>query len=190
MDQHTLRPPRGAKRARKRIGRGVGSGTGTYAGRGLKGQKSRGKVRIGFEGGQIPMVRRVPRLRGFKNFTRVEFQAVNLDDLNDRFEAGATVDGAALVAARLIDDADQPFKVLGRGELAHPLTVRAPRLSAAAKTAIEAAGGSYEELEPAAKKVRNRIHRRVAAAASAGDESQTNEGAADADAKNNPDGEE
>ncbi len=180
MDQHTLRPPRGAKRARKRIGRGVGSGTGTYAGRGLKGQKSRGKVRIGFEGGQVPMVRRLPRLRGFNNYTRVEFQAVNLDDLNDRFEAGATVDGAALAAARLIDDADQLFKILGRGELGHALTVRAPRLSASAKAAIEAAGGSYEELAPAEKKVRNRIHRRrEAAEASSGGAS--NGGAADAD---------
>jgi len=162
VGQHTLRPPRGAKRARKRVGRGVGSGTGTYSGRGLKGQKARGRVRPGFEGGQIPQVRRLPQLRGFNNFARVEFQAVNLDELNDRFEAGATVDGEALAAARLIDDADTPFKVLGRGELGHALTVRAPRLSAAAKSAIEAAGGSYEELAPAAKQVRDRVHRRRA----------------------------
>lgn len=179
MDQHTLRPPRGAKRARKRVGRGVGSGTGTYSGRGLKGQKARGKVRPGFEGGQIPQVRRLPHLRGFKNFARVEFQAVNLDDLNDRFEAGATVDGEALAAARLIDDADTPFKILGRGELGHALTVRAPRLSAAAKSAIEAAGGSFEELAPAEKRVRNRIHRRrapePAASGAASDETSTDD---------------
>lgn len=180
MDQHTLRSPRGAKRARKRVGRGVGSGTGTYSARGLKGQKARGKVRPGFEGGQVPQVRRLPHLRGFKNFTRVEFQPVNLDDLNDRFDAGATVDGAALAVARLIDDAETPFKVLGRGELGHALTVRAPRLSAAAKAAIEAAGGSYEELAPAEKNARNRIHRRRApeAAAASGDSSgDSSEGA-------------
>jgi large subunit ribosomal protein L15 len=189
VDQHTLRPPRGAKRARKRIGRGVGSGTGTYSGRGLKGQKARGKVRPGFEGGQIPQVRRLPRLRGFKNFSRVEFQAVNLDDLNDRFEAGSTVDGEALAAARLIDDADTPFKILGRGELGHALTVRAPRLSAAAKAAIEAVGGSFEELAPAEKKVRNRIHRRRAAAEPAAAEESTEDAGAEA-GESSGDGEE
>lgn len=168
MDQHTLRPPRGAKRARKRVGRGDGSGHGTYSGRGNKGQGQHGSVPAFFEGGQISVVRRVPRLRGFKNFSRVEYQAVNLDDIADRFEAGSTVDGAALAAVRLIDDADSPFKVLARGELSHALTITAPRLSAAAKEAIAAAGGSFEELSPAVKKVRNRIHRRAAAAAASG----------------------
>lgn len=167
MDQHTLRPPRGAKRPRKRLGRGNATGQGTYAGRGLKGQKARGSVRPGFEGGQIPLVRRAPRLRGFNNFARIEFQAINLSDLADRFEAGATVDGEALVAARLLEDADQPFKVLGRGELGHALTVKAPRLSQAAKDAITSAGGSFEELAPAEKRVRNRVHRRQAAEAPA-----------------------
>lgn len=163
MDQHTLRPPKGSKRPPKRIGRGSGSGTGTYSGRGLKGQKSRGKVRPGFEGGQIPMVRRLPRLRGFKNHTRVEFEAVNINDLELRFEAGATVDGKTLAAARLIDGEDALFKVLGRGELSKALTVRAPRLSESAKHAITSAGGSFEELAPADRTPRNRIHRRTPA---------------------------
>ena len=162
MDQHTLRPPTGAKRPRLRRGRGNASGKGTYSGRGLKGQKARsgGKVRPGFEGGQIPLIRRLGRKPGFRNPFRTEFQAVNLRDLEHRFAAGDVVDGQALAAIRLIDDADEPFKVLGDGELTHALTVRAPRLSASAKEAITAAGGSFEELAPAVRRVRNRIHRR------------------------------
>jgi large subunit ribosomal protein L15 len=162
VDQHTLRPPAGAKRPRLRRGRGNASGKGTYSGRGLKGQKARsgGKVRPGFEGGQIPLIRRLGRKPGFRNPFRTEFQAVNLRDLEARFEPGAVVDGEALAAIRLIDGPDEPFKVLGTGELTHALTVRAPRLSASAKEAITAAGGSFEELAPAVRKVRNRIHRR------------------------------
>ena len=164
MDQHTLRPPAGAKHPRLRRGRGNASGKGTYSGRGLKGQKARsgGKVRPGFEGGQIPLIRRIAHKPGFRNPFRTEFQAVNLRDLETRFEAGATVDGESLAALRLIDDADELFKVLAKGELTHALTVRAPRLSASAKEAITAAGGSFEELAPAVRKVRNRIHRRRA----------------------------
>jgi len=165
MDQHTLRQSEGAKHDRKRVGRGPGSGQGTYAGRGRKGQKARGGVRPGFEGGQIPLVRRVPHLRGFKNATRVEFQAVNLGTLDERFPAGATVDGASLAAVRLIDHADAPFKVLNRGELTHAITVRATRISETAKEAITAAGGSFEELAAADRTPRNRVHRRKAAAA-------------------------
>ena len=164
MDQHTLRQAKGARHPRKRIGRGVGSGQGTYAGRGVKGQKKRsgGKVRPGFEGGQMPLIRRLTHRRGFRNALRVEFQAVNLRDLAARFPAGATVDAEALAAVRLIDDAGAPFKVLASGELTHALTVQAPRLSQAAKDAITAAGGSFEELSPAVRKVRNRLHRRRA----------------------------
>jgi len=164
VEQHSLRSPRGAKRARKRIGRGAGSGTGTYSGRGIKGQRARGKVRPGFEGGQIPMVRRLPRLRGFHNPTRVEFQAVNLADLERRFDAGAAVDGEVLAAARLIDDPGAPYKILARGALSKALRVTAPRLSEAAKQAIAAAGGSFEELAPADRTPRNRVHRRQAEA--------------------------
>ena len=163
MDQHTLKQAKGARRPRKRIGRGVGSGQGTYAGRGVKGQKKRGKVPAWFEGGQMPLTRRISHRPGFRNFNRVEYQAVNLKDLAARFEAGATVDGETLAAAGLIDDASQPFKVLANGELDHALTVNAPRLSATAKAAITAAGGSFDELAPAVRKVRNRIHRRRAA---------------------------
>ena len=162
MDQHTLRPPAGAKRPRLRRGRGNASGKGTYSGRGLKGQKARsgGKVRPGFEGGQIPLIRRLGRKPGFRNPFRTEFQAVNLRDLEDRFAAGDVVDGESLAAIGLIDGPDEPFKLLGDGELTHALTVRAPRLSASAKEAITAAGGSFEELAPAVRRVRNRIHRR------------------------------
>lgn len=164
MDQHTLRQPEGAKRSRKRVGRGDASGHGRTAARGMKGQRKRGTVRPGFEGGQIPLVRRLPHLRGFKNPTRVEFLAINLDTLADRFEAGAVVDAEALAAARLIEDVNQPFKVLARGEVSHALTVKAPRLSEGAKQAIQAAGGSFEELAPVDKTPRNRVHRRKAQA--------------------------
>ena len=160
MDQHSVRPPKGAKQARKRVGRGNASGTGTYAGRGRKGEKARGSVRPGFESGHINTMRRLPRLRGFKNSTRVEFQAVNLADLERVFDGGATVDAEALAGARLIDGLEQPYKILGRGELSKSLTVRAPRLSEAAKQAITAAGGSFDELAPAVRRQRNRVHLR------------------------------
>jgi len=128
----------------------------------MKGQNKRGSVRPGFEGGQISVVRRLPHLRGFKNPTRVEFQAINLGTLADRFEAGSTVDAQALAAARLIEDVNQPYKILARGELAHALKVTAPRLSESAKEAITSAGGSFEELAPVDRTPRNRIHRRKA----------------------------
>ncbi|GMU41822.1 MAG: 50S ribosomal protein L15 [Chloroflexota bacterium] len=162
MDQHELRQAEGAKRDRKRVGRGNASGHGTTATRGAKGQRKRGTVRPGFEGGQIPLVRRAPHLRGFKNPTRVEFLPLNLGLLSDRFPAGSVVDGAALFNARLLEAPDQPFKVLARGDVAHALTVKAPRLSDGAKQAITAAGGSFEETAPADRTPRNRVHRRKA----------------------------
>lgn len=162
MDQHTLRQSPGAKRPRKRVGRGDASGHGRTAARGMKGQNKRGSVRPGFEGGQISVVRRLPHLRGFKNPTRVEFQAINLGTLADRFEAGSTVDAQALAAARLIENVNQPYKILARGELSHALTVTAPRLSESAKEAITSAGGSFEELAPVDRTPRNRVHRRKA----------------------------
>lgn len=167
MEQHELRPPKGAKHNSKRVGRGTGSGTGTSAGRGRKGQRKRGSVRPGFESGHITTMRRLPRLRGFKNPTRVEFQAVNVADLERVFDAGATIDAESLAAARLIDGVHQPYKVLGRGELTKSLSVRAPRLSATAKQSITAAGGSFEELARAVRTPRNRIHRRQPAPAAA-----------------------
>lgn len=162
MDQHTLRQAAGAKRPSKRVGRGVGSGSGRTAARGMKGQNKRGSVRPGFEGGQISVVRRAPKLRGFTNATRTEFLAINLSTLSDRFEAGATVDGESLFAARLLSNANEPYKILARGELSHALTVKAPRISESAKAAIQAAGGSFEESAPADRTPRNRIHRRKA----------------------------
>jgi large subunit ribosomal protein L15 len=105
-------------------------------------------------------VRRLGHRRGFKNALRVEFLPVNLRDLARHFSAGATVDAAALREVRVLADESQPFKVLGLGTLPHALIVRAPRLSEAAKAAITAAGGSFEELAPAEHRVRNRIHRR------------------------------
>jgi len=163
VEQHSLRQPNGAKHASKRVGRGPGSGQGTYAGRGRKGQKARGHVRPQFEGGQMPLVRRLGHKRGFRNFNRIEFQAVSLRDLSRRFEAGATVDGDSLAAVGLIDSPASAYKVLASGTIDRALTVTAPRLSDAAKQAINAAGGSFTETAPAEKRIRNRIHRRNAA---------------------------
>ncbi|MBG93088.1 MAG: 50S ribosomal protein L15 [Chloroflexi bacterium] len=160
MNQHTLHPSRGSKHSRKRLGRGNATGQGTYAGRGLKGQKARGSVRPGFEGGQIPLVRRAPRLRGFKNFSRLEFEAVNLNQLAENFAPDSNVNGDTLAAIGLVSKSDVLFKVLGRGEISFALSVEAPRLSQSAKDAITAAGGNFKELSPAVKRVRNRIHRR------------------------------
>ena len=161
MSLHELAPPEGAVRPRKRVGRGPGSGTGKTAGRGHKGAKSRSgySLRRGFEGGQMPLVRRVPK-RGFTNIFRTRREIVNLGDLN-RFEDGATVGELELVAARLVQsaridraDPDQPprllrprpfrIKVLGGGELERRLTVRAHAFSAAARRKIEAAGGTAD----------------------------------------------
>ena len=146
-----LRPPAGATRPRKRIGRGNAAGGGTYAGKGLKGQKSRSgnDLRPGFEGGQMPLIRKLPRKPGFRNPFRVEHTAINVGALGDRFPAGATVDAAALVGARLLKRADEPFKVLAGGDLSHALTLRAAKVSAAARRKIEAAGGTIEELNAA-----------------------------------------
>lgn len=140
----TLRPPGGATRRRKRVGRGPGSGRGKTAGRGHKGQKARagGKVRPGFEGGQMPLIRRVPK-RGFTNPFKVRAQLVRLDALGKL--AGAEVTAAALAAAGLIDDAARPVKILADGAAPAGLVVRGVALSASARAKIEAAGGRIEE---------------------------------------------
>ncbi len=137
---HDLSPTRGSHRDRKRKGRGPGSGNGKTAGRGQKGQKSRSGASIPayFEGGQMPLVRRIPK-RGFTPFTRVEYQVVNLRDL-DRFEG--SVDPAALKRAGLVRSAAKPVKILGDGELAKALEVEAHAFSKSAREKIEAAGGS------------------------------------------------
>jgi large subunit ribosomal protein L15 len=146
MSLHELRPAPGAKRKGKRLGQGIGSGTGKTAGKGHKGQKARsgGGVRPGFEGGQMPMMRRIPK-KGFNNarFAK-EFQIVNVESLASRFEAGATVGFSEMYAARLVQKDNVPVKVLASGAIDKALTVQAQAFSAQAKAKIEAAGGKAE----------------------------------------------
>ena len=146
MDLSNLKPPKGATRNRKRVGRGPGSGLGKTAGRGSKGAQSRSgyKQKRGFEGGQMPLHRRLPK-RGFHNPFRVEYAVVNLDDLSAKFAAGAVVTPDVLRAARLVTT-KQPIKVLARGEIAVALTVKAHKFSGKAAEKIAAAGGSVETL--------------------------------------------
>ena len=146
MKLHELSSPKGARKPRRRIGRGLGSGRGTTAGKGQKGQKARagGGVPPYFEGGQLPLVKRLPYRRGFTNPNRVEYKAVNVSALV-RFEPGSVVGPDELVAAGLLDDREL-VKVLADGELPHALTVRAHRFSKTAREKIEAAGGAVEEI--------------------------------------------
>jgi large subunit ribosomal protein L15 len=150
MKLHDLAPPPGAHRKRRRIGRGLGSGRGTTAGKGTKGQNARsgGGVKPYFEGGQLPLVKKLPYRRGFNNPNRVEYQPVNLSDLQS-FDAGSTIDLAALVAAGLLKNERERVKVLGTGDLDRALTVTAHRFSATARQKIEAAGGACHALEHA-----------------------------------------
>jgi len=145
--QDELTPAPGSRKDRKRVGRGDGSGNGTYSGRGCKGQKSRSgfRMRPGFEGGQLPLIKRLPRKRGFVNIFKTEYSIVNLGSLN-AFEAGSEVTPEALVAAGMVKSLRQPIKVLAEGDIDRPLTVKANRFSAAAKAKIEAAGGKAEEV--------------------------------------------
>src|SRR5512145_1128288 len=130
MDLSNLKPARGAKKTRKRVGRGPGSGNGKTAGRGNKGAQSRSgySYKRGFEGGQMPLHRRVPK-RGFNNIFRTEYDVVNLDQIESRFDAGATVTPEALRAAGLVSDRTSLIKVLGRGEVTKALTVHAHKFS-------------------------------------------------------------
>ncbi len=148
MRQDELRPARGSRHARKRVGRGNSSGHGTYSGRGLKGQKARagGGVKRGFEGGQLPLVRRMARKRGFTNAFRIEYEPLNLSRLG-RFAAGAEVTPEVLYESGVIKDNGRPIKVLGEGELKAALTVRAHKFSVTARQKIEQAGGKVEEIE-------------------------------------------
>lgn len=148
MKLHDLKPAKGSKKDKKRVGRGDSSGHGKTAGRGTKGQKSRsgGSLPPYFEGGQLPLVRRLPRARGFTNIFKTQFTSVNLDRLNERFAKGAEVTPATLTEVGLIKSSDALVKVLGRGELKKPLIVKAHGFSATARDKIEAAGGSIEEL--------------------------------------------
>ena len=152
MRQDNIAPPPGSKRARKRVGRGNASGHGTYAGRGMNGQKSRSgnKIRPGFEGGQLPLIKRLPRKRGFVNIFRKEYSVVNVDKLNI-FEQGSEVTPEKMHAAGLVKTLKHPVKILANGEVSHAVNVRANKFSAAAKAKIEAAGGKVEEVEYAAQ---------------------------------------
>lgn len=145
MQQHDLRPNPGAKKDRKRIGRGNGSGQGTTAGKGTKGQKARGKVRRGFEGGQLPMMKRMPFKRGFRNPFRVEYEIINVGRLEELALDGV-IDQLALAKVGAVD-LDRPLKILGDGELTRAIHVRADKVSAGARAKIEAAGGTIELLD-------------------------------------------
>jgi len=144
MRIHELKKPEGSTKAPKRIGRGQGTGQGTTAGRGMNGQNSRsgGGVRLGFEGGQMPLYRRLPK-RGFTNKWAKEYAEINVKDLN-KFDDGATVDVAALMEKGIVKKALDGVKVLGNGELEKKLTVKAAKFSKSAAEKIEKAGGKAE----------------------------------------------
>jgi large subunit ribosomal protein L15 len=149
MKLHDLRPDPGSRKKRKRVGRGTGSGYGKTAGRGTKGQGARsggGKPPY-FEGGQLPLVRRLPFKRGFTNIFKVHYKAINVDQLVERFEAGSDVTLQGLVEVGLLKKATDPVVILGRGDIDFALTVEADRFSQSAKTKIEAAGGSAIQLD-------------------------------------------
>jgi large subunit ribosomal protein L15 len=147
MALNNLRPPKGMKHAKKRIGRGQGSGNGKTAGRGHKGAKSRSgfKFKRGFEGGQMPLHRRVPK-RGFHNPFRVEYDVVNLDTLGEKFDAGAVVTPDSLREKGIVPGSAKRIKVLARGEVGKQLTVHAHKFSGKAAEKIAAAGGATEQL--------------------------------------------
>jgi len=149
MKLHDLKPTKGSKTKKSRVGRGIAAGKGKTAGRGTKGQKARGRMhkKAYFEGGQLPLVRRLPFKRGFTNLFRVEYQEVNLDAINERFEDGATVNPESLVEKGLLRDVDDPVVILARGDLEKKLTIQAHRISKSAAEKVEKAGGTFEKLE-------------------------------------------
>lgn len=158
MKMHKIKPARGSRKKPMTVGRGNGSSRGTYCGRGGKGQTARtgGNRRAGFEGGQTPLVRRMPKLGGFKNPRRIEFKSFNLDLLATRFKDGETVERATLVEKKFLSSKNtSPIKILGNGEFAMNLTFKVDQVSASARTKIEAAKGTIELLG-APKKTSNR----------------------------------
>jgi large subunit ribosomal protein L15 len=150
--QNDLSPALGSKRRRKRVGRGDGSGQGTYSGRGCKGQKSRSGYRLkrGFEGGQLPLIKSLPRKRGFTNIFRVDYTVINVKELNI-FESGNEVTPERLVAAGLVKSLRRPIKILAEGDIDRPLLIKTNKVSAVARAKIEAAGGKVEEVGYAVK---------------------------------------
>ncbi len=151
MRLDTISPAQGSRKDRKRVGRGNGS-KGNFSGRGCKGQKSRSghRMKPGFEGGQLPIIKRLPSQRGFTNIFKTEYTVVNLDDLKE-FASGSTVNRDELIKAGVIGLSKKPLKVLGGGEIKQPLTVQAHKFSASARAKIEAAGGTAEEVGNAPK---------------------------------------
>ena len=152
VSQNNITPAPGSRPSRKRVGRGNGSGHGTYSGKGCKGQKSRAgyRMRPGFEGGQLPLIKRLPRKRGFTNIFRTEYSTVSIGSLNN-FEAGSEVTPEKLVEAGVVKSITKPIKILADGDINHAITVKASKFSASAKAKIEAAGGKAEEVTYAAK---------------------------------------
>ncbi|SFB25059.1 MULTISPECIES: 50S ribosomal protein L15 [unclassified Bacillus (in: firmicutes)] len=144
MKLHELKPAEGSRQERKRKGRGIGSGNGKTAGKGHKGQNARsgGGVRLGFEGGQTPLFRRLPK-RGFTNINRKDYAIVNLDALN-RFEEGTEVTPELLIESGVVSNERAGIKILAKGKIEKKLTIKANKFSSAAKEAIEAVGGSIE----------------------------------------------
>jgi large subunit ribosomal protein L15 len=147
MQQNELSPAPGSHKNKKRVGRGNGSGHGTFCGRGIKGQKSRSGAQIqrGFEGGQLPIIKRLPRKRGFFNPFRVAYSPVNVGSL-DIFEAGTEVTPEMMFEVGLTDSRTRPVKILADGEIKSAVTVKAHKFSETAKAKIEAAGGKVEEI--------------------------------------------
>ncbi len=141
MKAHDLKPPAGSNKARKRVGRGIGGKGGKTAGRGTKGQHARNTVRVGFEGGQMPLHMRVPKLKGFNNPFRVEYQAINLDTLQD---CGLDAVDPEALHSKGLTHKGALIKILGRGSLDRKVTVKAHGFSKSAEAAITAAGGSIE----------------------------------------------
>ena len=145
MKLHELRPPEGSNRRRKRVGRGIGGKGGKTAGRGTKGQKARRQIRAGFEGGQMPLQRRVPKLRGFNNPFRVEYQGINLDVIE---ESGLTEVTPETLREKGLVHKGALVKILGRGELSRAVRISAHAFSGSAEAAITGAGGSLEVIPP------------------------------------------
>jgi len=152
VKQNNIAPAPGSRSTSKRVGRGDGSNRGTYSGRGCKGQKSRAgyKMRPGFEGGQLPLIKRLPRKRGFTNIFRTEYSTVRVGALN-ALEAGSEVTPEKMLASGIIKTLAKPIKILADGDIDRSLTVKAHKFSASARAKIEAAGGTVEEVEHAAK---------------------------------------
>jgi large subunit ribosomal protein L15 len=147
MKQNELKPPAGAKHNKKIVGRGNGSGHGTYSGRGCKGQNARsgGGVRLGFEGGQLPLIKRLPRRRGFTNIFKTEYNVVNVGKLAI-FPPDTEVTPEELLRARLISTTDHPTKILGAGDIRHSLIVSANKFSSSAEKKILAVGGKIKKV--------------------------------------------